>query len=102
MVPQSKACAATPAASLRDRIMNPNIAKSEAEWWAAREIERLEEELRHRIAGQAELVEALKLAIGIADSWIHDQLDGTGMLDGALVELEPARATLSQHSGERS
>lgn len=33
---------ATEASDLRDRIMNPNIAKSEAEWWAAREIERLE------------------------------------------------------------
>ena len=39
-------CAATDQADLRDRIMNPNAAKSEAEWWASREIERLESILR--------------------------------------------------------
>ena len=31
----------TPAKDLEDRIMNSNIAKSEAEWWAKGEIERL-------------------------------------------------------------
>lgn len=37
----SKAYQATEATDLRDRIMNPNIAKSEQEWWAAREINAL-------------------------------------------------------------
>jgi hypothetical protein len=30
-----KACVATPAKTLEDRIMNPCVAKTEAEWWAA-------------------------------------------------------------------
>lgn len=34
--------AATPENELRERIMNPSIAKSESEWWAARQIEKLE------------------------------------------------------------
>jgi len=38
--------------------------------------------------------EALKLAHGIADSWIHDQLDGTSGLAAALAELEPATKAL--------
>jgi hypothetical protein len=35
----------TPAKDLEDRIMNSNIPKSEAEWWACNEIERLRERL---------------------------------------------------------
>lgn len=40
---------ATEASDLRDRIMNPNVAKSEAEWWASREIERLEACIREMV-----------------------------------------------------
>lgn len=40
---------AADASDLRDRIMNPNVAKSEAEWWAAREIERLEACIREMV-----------------------------------------------------
>jgi hypothetical protein len=32
---------ATPASTLEQHIMDPRVAKSEAEWWASREIERL-------------------------------------------------------------
>lgn len=32
---------ATPAATLEQRVMDPRIEKSETEWWAHREIERL-------------------------------------------------------------
>ncbi len=44
--------AATPAATLEQRITDSNVAKSEAEWWAYHEITRLREELaaRARIA----------------------------------------------------
>lgn len=41
-----------------------------------------------------ELVEALTEAIRIADSWAHDQLDGTSGLKGALKELEPLKQAL--------
>jgi hypothetical protein len=40
-----KPCNATPAAELRSRIMDSRIPKGESEWWAHREIERLEREL---------------------------------------------------------
>lgn len=40
-----KACAATPAATLEQHIMDVNIPKSEAEWWAHQRIEQLEREL---------------------------------------------------------
>jgi Rad3-related DNA helicase len=34
---------ATASKDLEDRVMNPNIPKSETEWWAKREIEKLRE-----------------------------------------------------------
>ena len=40
---------ATEASDLHERIMNPNVAKSEAEWWASREIERLEACIREMV-----------------------------------------------------
>jgi len=39
--------------------------------------------------------EALRLAVDIADSWIYDQLDGTGQLEDARRELAPAKEALS-------
>lgn len=42
---------------------------------------------------------ALKLAIDIADSWIHDQLDGTSSLNSALKELQPAKEALEKGGG---
>jgi hypothetical protein len=38
-------CQATPAATLREQIMDSRIPKNEREWWAARTIEKLEREL---------------------------------------------------------
>jgi hypothetical protein len=51
------------------------------------------------IASAPELYEAAKLALATAESWIHDQLDGTGMVDEALAKLEPVRAALLKASG---
>lgn len=42
---EAKCYAATPAATLQQHVMDCRIAKSEAEWWAKREIERLRSEL---------------------------------------------------------
>ena len=42
------------------------------------------------------LVKALEDALAIADDWVHDQLDGTTSLKGALAELEPMKLALSQ------
>lgn len=42
--------ASTPAATLRDHIMNPNVPKSEAEWWARERILEIEAQ-RHEAVG---------------------------------------------------
>ena len=42
----NKAYQATPNATLRDQIMDPNFPKNEREWWAAARIEQLEAALR--------------------------------------------------------
>ena len=44
----------------------------------------------------ARLRAAATLALTVAESWIHDQLDGTHFLDSALAELAPVRAALSK------
>lgn len=49
---------ATPAASLEEHILNPNIAKSETEWWAHREILRLRAQLHSEIVSHADMQKA--------------------------------------------
>ena len=44
----------------------------------------------------AELLEATRHGLSIAESWVHDQLDGTSNLGRALAELEPIRAAISK------
>lgn len=71
---EAKCCAATPAETLEQHIMDPCIAKTEAEHWAAREIERLREamsELREASYDYARLVQvenfpASDMAVGRA------------------------------------
>lgn len=46
------------------------------------------------IAAAPDLLEAAKKGLEVAESWIHDQLDGTSLLDSALEELEPVRAVI--------
>jgi hypothetical protein len=48
------------------------------------------------IAAAPELLEAAKLACQIAESWIHDQLDGTSSLAGALEHLKPVHAAIAK------
>lgn len=45
-------------------------------------------------AENARLRAGLTLALRVAESWTHDQLDGTRSFDEAWAELEPARAAL--------
>lgn len=47
-------------------------------------------------AREAKLIEALRLAIGIAEDWIHDELDWNDALDDALADLDPARVILAE------
>ena len=52
----------------------------------------------HREAAEAirEVEKALEFALKEAEGWVHDQLDGTSMLKGALEDLEPARKSLAK------
>jgi len=51
------------------------------------------------IAAAPELLAAAKLALSEAESWIHDQLDGTSALEPALARLAPARAAIAKAIG---
>ena len=55
---------------------------------------RVRSTLAARDKALAEARVALQAAIKIAESWAHDQLDGTADLAGALEELDFARAAL--------
>ncbi|MCM0018826.1 MAG: hypothetical protein NBV67_02430 [Tagaea sp.] len=52
-------------------------------------------------AAAPELYAAAKLGLAIAESWVHDQLDGTGGVDDALKELEPVRAAIAKAEGRK-
>jgi hypothetical protein len=45
MNPPDQPCQATPAGDLRQQILDSRVPKNEREWWASREIEKLEREL---------------------------------------------------------
>ena len=51
-------------------------------------------------AAAPDLLEAAQLALQIAESWIHDKLDGTSSIDGALLHLDPVRAAIARARGE--
>lgn len=53
------------------------------------------------ISAAPDMYEAAELGLKIAESWIHDQLDGCIGLKAALDELEPIRAALSKARGEQ-
>lgn len=54
------------------------------------------------IAAAPDLLEAAKIALSEAESWIHDQLDGTSSLDSALKALEPVREAIARATGEKA
>ena len=51
-------------------------------------------------AAAPEMLEALDDLIAIAESNIHDELEGTSYLDMTLSDFEPARAALRKARGE--
>lgn len=51
---------------------------------------------------RAEFLAAAKLALSEAESWIHDQLDGTSALEPALARLAPARTAIANAEGGAS
>lgn len=47
-------------------------------------------------AAAPDLLAAAKLGLEKAESWIHDQLDGTRGLESSLAELEPIRVAIAK------
>lgn len=60
MSDDTQACAAREPKDVEDQVMNTNIPKSEGEWWAMREIERLRAERHAALAHIKVLTEALE------------------------------------------
>lgn len=56
-------------------------------------------EMAEARAAVAELIENTEKALNIAESWIHDQLDGTPSLNESLSELDSVRAILARVGG---
>lgn len=52
------------------------------------------------IAAAPDLLEALKIALDIADEWIHDELSGTSLMAAELEKLAPCRAALEKAEGK--
>ena len=65
-------------------------------WPISRMVEDTDKDSAALIAAAPELLDAAELALRTAESWIHDQLDGTSSLESALAELEPVRAAIAK------
>jgi hypothetical protein len=52
------------------------------------------------MAAAPDLLEAAKLGLKEAESWIHDLLDGTSSAERALKKLDPIRAAIAKATGE--
>jgi hypothetical protein len=81
MNPPDQPCQATPAGDLRQQIMDSRVPKNEREWWASREIEKLERAL----TGEREKVRVLREAL--------DEAQSCGGLTGSI--FMQARAALA-------
>lgn len=51
------------------------------------------------IAAAPDLLEAAKLALRVAESWVYDQLSGTDELGVALAKLGPIRSAIAKAEG---
>lgn len=55
--------------------------------------------LLHACNNHYDLIGAAKTALGVAEEWIHDQLDGTSSLEAELQALDPVRAAIAKAEG---
>lgn len=92
-------------AILRDKTSNPPfiMCEGDSSGWIGQTctwmgLDEAESNAR-LIAAAPELLAAATLALSIAESWIHDQLDGTSSLDGELANLTPVRAAIAKATG---
>lgn len=51
------------------------------------------------MAAAPDLLKAAEKALQIAENWIHDQLDGTSSLKGALAQLKSVRQAITKAKG---
>lgn len=75
-------------------------AEAEADHWEA-EAQRYCTNMDYWREKVRVLREATQLALESAESWIHDQLDGTSSLQSALAELQPVRNALQATAPEQ-
>jgi DNA repair exonuclease SbcCD ATPase subunit len=109
MNPHDQPCQATPAGDLRQQIMDSRVPKNEREWWAGREIEKLERELatakaereRFRLCTlkQDGEISRLRAELAIAENWVehHSQHADDLIADNTRLRDEVER--LKQVSG---
>jgi hypothetical protein len=87
MNPPDQPCQATPAGDLRQQIMDSRVPKNEREWWASREIEKLERELteteRLRFGADADR-RRLRAEVERLTTKIGNQADRIRYLEGAI------------------
>lgn len=65
------------------------------------EVSSLRSELSSLRSDVGALVEAAEKALGIAESWIHGQLDGTKYLQGSLSKLASIRKALQPFRAQK-
>lgn len=86
-------------------VLDRAIQSAEVRVAAARSLEAIDcsqravRDLYAARAAVAELIKNTKKALNIAESWIHDQLDGTSYLNESLSELDSVRAVLVRIGG---
>lgn len=116
MNPPDQPCQATPAGDLRQQIMDSRVPKNEREWWASREIEKLERELteteRLRFGADADR-RRLRAEVERLTTKIGNQADRIRYLEGAInhatgtplskaiARAEKAEAELAEAKVER-
>jgi hypothetical protein len=97
MNPPDKPCQATPAGDLRQQIMDSRVPKNEREWWAGREIEKLERELTAANKGWQLSSQSNELCLRelykVRDELAAEQAERERLNDGLKMAEAMVRAT---------
>ena len=83
---------ATPPENLREQILSPSVAKNEREWWASKEIQRLQKEL-------AEALSSGKGAHGAWQLWLQRAKAAEKGLADIKMGEDSLRSTLEEEKG---
>jgi hypothetical protein len=110
MNPHEQPCQATPSGDLRQQILDSRVPKNEREWWAAREIEKLERELAaakgeceelfsvnatgaERLRFVLEENSHLRAELAVAENWVEHHSKHADDLIGENVRLRAELAS---------